>query len=97
MKNLKATVKALSIAAVASVMFSSCTIIMPVAATSNNVGSKHGTAKATTLFGFIHIAPDASIESAAKNGGISRISTVDMKTTNYLGIVIFQETIVTGE
>ena len=43
------------------------------------------------------VQPDASIKTAAKNGGISKISTVDVKNTSYLGIVNQVETIVTGE
>jgi len=40
---------------------------------------------------------DASIKSAAKNGGITKISTVDIKYGDILGIVQTYETIVTGE
>ena len=70
---------------------------MPVTATSNPVGSKVGTAKATTYFYFIAFNQDASIQTAAKNGGIKKISTVDMKTGNVLNIIWTFETIVTGE
>ena len=40
---------------------------------------------------------DASIQTAAKNGGITEISTVDVKTTNILNIILTYETIVTGK
>jgi len=40
---------------------------------------------------------DASIQKAAQNGGITKISTVDIKHTSILGIVVSYETIVTGE
>jgi hypothetical protein len=40
---------------------------------------------------------DASIQTAAKNAGISKISTVDLKTTNMLGIIVTYTTVVTGE
>jgi len=74
----------------------SCSIIMPVTATSNPVGSKVGTAKATIIIG-LFFNQDASIKTAAKNGGISKISTVDVKCTTLFGIICGVETIVTGD
>ncbi len=95
MKKLRNTVLGL---AVAGLMFlSSCSIIKPVGATSNPVGSKVGTAKATVYLGALAFDQDASIQTAAKNGGIKKISTVDMKQGNILGIIWTYETIVTGE
>lgn len=76
---------------------SSCSLTMPVNATSNTIGSKVGTAKATGYLGFLFFNADASIKSAAKNGGISKISTVDIKTTSLLNLIVTYETIVTGE
>lgn len=78
-------------------MLSSCSITVPVNATSNPVGAKVGRAKATGLFGFIFFNADASIKTAAKNGGISKISTVDIKQVNILFIITMYETIITGE
>ena len=75
----------------------SCSITMPVSATSNEVGSKRGTASGVCYLGVICLGADASIESAARNGGISKISTVDLKTTNVLGLIVTYKTIVTGE
>ena len=40
---------------------------------------------------------DASIETAAKNGGIKKIHHVDTKTTNVLGVYSEYTTIVYGE
>ena len=82
---------------VAAAFLSSCAVTMPVNATSNPIGTKVGTAKATGYFGVVFFDADASIQTAAKNGGITKISTVDIKTTNVLGIVWTYETIVTGE
>lgn len=89
----------LAIAAfVGTVMLSSCSITVPVAATSNPVGSKVGSAKSQQVFGFFPDGGDLSIRSAAKNGGISKISTVDFKRSLvFLWIVVAYETIVTGE
>jgi hypothetical protein len=68
-----------------------------VNATSNPVGSKVGTAKATGFLGILFFDQDASIATAAKNGGISKISTVDIKHTSLLNLIVTYETIVTGE
>lgn len=78
-------------------MVSSCAVTLPVNATSNPVGSKVGMAKATGYLGVLFFDQDASIRTAAKNGGITKISTVDIKHTNVLNIVVTYETIVTGE
>lgn len=85
-----------AIAAVMAMM-ASCAITMPVNATSNPVGDKVGMAKATGYLGIFFFDADASIRTAAKNGGITKISTVDMKQTNILGLIWTYETIVTGE
>lgn len=93
MKNFTRGLVAVCLAA----FVSSCALTMPVTATSNAVGSKVGTAKATGYLGIIFLDQDASIQTAAKNGGISKISTVDIKSTNLLNILVGYETIVTGE
>ena len=78
-------------------MVSSCALTMPINATSNPVGNKVGSAKATGFLGILFFNADASIQTAAKNGGITEISTVDVKTTNILNIILTHETIVTGK
>lgn len=83
--------------AVATLSMTSCALTLPVNATSNTVGSKVGTAKATGYLGVLFFNQDASIMKAAKNGGITKISTVDIKVSNILNLVITYETIVTGE
>ncbi len=82
---------------VAVAMLSSCALTLPVNATGNNIGSKVGTAKATGFFGVLFFNADASIQTAARNGGITKVSTVDLKRTNVLNIVTSYEVIVTGE
>ena len=84
-------------ACIATALFSSCALTLPVTATSNPVGSKVGKAVATGYLGSLFFDADASIQTAAKNGGITKISTVDMKNTSVLGIIVTHETIVTGE
>jgi hypothetical protein len=87
-----------AVAVIAVVAFlSSCSLTLPVNATSNSVGSKVGTAQAKGYLGILFFDQDASIQRAAKNGGISKISTVDIKSTSILNIVVTYETIVTGE
>lgn len=76
---------------------SSCAVTLPVNATSNPLGSKVGTASATGYLGVLFFDQDASIRTAAKNGGITRISTVDIKTSTILNLIVTYETIVTGE
>lgn len=79
-------------------MLASCSLTVPVTATSNPVGSKVGTAKSTQILGFFFDGGDLSIQSAAKNGGITKISTVDFKRQLvFLYLVVGYETIVTGE
>lgn len=78
-------------------MLTSCAVTLPVNATSNPVGSKVGTAKATGYLGVLFFDQDASIRTAAKNGGITKISTVDIKKGSMFNIIVTYETIVTGE
>ncbi len=89
----------LLLAFVAMVCFTSCAVTAPVCATGNPVGSKVGVASTTCILGaFFFDGGDASIKSAAKNGGISKISTVDFKSEMvFLYFVQKYSTIVTGE
>ena len=90
--------KKLGLAIVASLfLFASCSSIGPVCATGNKLGSKVGESTATFLFGVLPMGEsDAGIQAAARKGGITSISTVDMKTT--IGIfTVKYTTIETGE
>jgi hypothetical protein len=76
----------------------SCSVTVPVNATSNEVGSKVGIAKTNAILGFFFDGGDASISRAAKEGKISKISTVDFKhTIKLFGLIHSYETIITGE
>jgi hypothetical protein len=92
---LKLIIAAIMLSMIA--FLSSCSLTLPVAATSNPIGSKIGTAKATGFLGVLFFDQDASIQTAAKNGGITKVATVDIKQGNILGIVVTYETIVTGD
>lgn len=93
MKKVKTIFALLAVVAI----MSSCALTLPVNATSNPVGNKVGTAKATGYLGVLFFNADASIRNAAKNGGITKISTVDIKKTSLLNLIVTYETIVTGD
>jgi len=79
-------------------LMTSCSISGPLILTDNAGGAsaKKGEASYKVIFGFRPINVDISIATAAKNGGITKVSTVDQKiragifTTTYT-------TVVTGE
>jgi hypothetical protein len=83
-------------AGVAIMALSSCSVTFPVAATSNEVGSKVGQSSGNCYLGILCFDVDASIQTAARNGGISKISTVDYTQKNILGLIITHQTTVTG-
>ena len=62
----------------------SCASTRPGAATSNPVGNKVGVAKTTKVLSIFGGKDDMGINTAAKNGGITRISHVDIFTKNYV-------------
>jgi hypothetical protein len=91
------TFKKVVAASVAAVLLASCSITLPVTATSNPVGSKVGKASGNCFLSILCFGVDASVSTAAKNGGISKISTVDYTQKNILNLIITHETTVTGE
>lgn len=86
--------KVFGIFAVAAGLFAmaSCTSVAPVCATSNNVGSKCGTATETKILGIFPFTGDHGINAAAKNGGVSKISHVDMECYNICGYIYTKTT-----
>ena len=56
-----------------------------------------GTSEADVFLQILSFGGDASIMSAAKQGGITRVATVDIKKFDVLGIYQKYTTIVTGE
>ena len=65
-------------------LLSSCAAVKsPV--TSNPLGSKKGEATATSVLGWFAFG-DASVQKAAKDGGITKISHIDQKSTSVLGL-----------
>ena len=66
------------------------------AATSNPIGGKKGESCAMSILGIIGLG-DSSIATAAKAGGVSKVSTVDSNNFQVLGIYAKNCTVVTGE
>lgn len=60
------------------------------------IGSKTGEAKCTSILGLIATG-DASVEAAARAGGITKVMTVDHHSKNILGLFAEFTTKVTGE
>ncbi len=70
---------------------------LPKEVGDNSVRStKVGTATSQSYLGLIAVG-DSSIQTAAKNGGITKISHVDWKVKNILGIIGEYTTTVYGE
>lgn len=100
----------LSVGAVSALFLTSCSTVYPGSgagliytnvtegqtATSNSLGSKRGEATATGILGLVSTG-DASIQTAAKTAGITKISHVDTKKKSILGIVSKYTTVVYGE
>lgn len=60
------------------------------------VGSKTGTASSTSVLGIV-ASGDCSVATAAKNGGLKKVTNVDYEYTNFLGIWQKATVIVHGE
>lgn len=71
-------------------------ITKPVAITDNPVGSKTGEATASYLFGRIQLSGDLGLSTAAANGGVSKIATVEQRIESNPFMTKIT-TIVTGE
>lgn len=99
----KLVVSALAAIALAAVA-TSCTTVKPgygFGGTPVYTGSsiqKTGEATGMLLFGHLPLLDaDYSVSTAAKNGGITKVHTIDTKTYSILHIVVWKTTIVTGE
>ncbi len=73
-----------------SLFFTSC-VTSTYMVTDNPVGTKKGVAK----LALIGVEKDISLEKACQNGEITKIGTVEVRTTYF--IFPFVKTIVTGE
>ena len=98
----------LTVIAVAALLLSGCASVLPtgfiytevkvpVSASAAGMNySKVGTAKATSVLGIVATG-DASIKTAAANGGIKNIKFVDYDAKNVLGIYGEYTTTVYGD
>jgi len=68
----------------------------PFAVTSNSVSTKVGTGEVTSILGLIATG-DASIQTATKSAGITKIHHIDVECTNILGIFATYTVYVYGE
>jgi hypothetical protein len=94
---MKKLITMVVLAAVCFLAVGCATITSPVTATTNPVGSKVGQASGKIWLGMFGSA-DAGIQAAAKNGGITNISTVDFTSTlGILGLWVEYQATVTGE
>ncbi len=76
--------KLLIIAAASVALFAtSCITVVPIGATNNKI-EKTGIAERTIWFGLAFGHTDLSIQTAAKNGSITKIATVDYGYRNGL-------------
>lgn len=92
-KIIKNTAIALSVFALAS-----CTVSGPLHVTDNAGGknSKTGEASFKVILGFRPMNADASIVTAARNGDITKVATVDQKIRGGFFTMTYT-TVVTGE
>jgi hypothetical protein len=75
-----------------AIIATSCTISYPGIATGNTI-EKTGTASRKVWFGIAIRPVDLSIETAAKNAGITKIATVDYSVTGGLFTVTYKVTV----
>ncbi|MFK7756542.1 MAG: TRL domain-containing protein [Flavobacteriales bacterium] len=87
-------------------LLSSCSVTMPFAVTNNALGNKVGNSETTIIAGAAGVGnpgmglfvtnKNYGVVEAIKNGNISKVSTVDLKITNFY-LFTKAEFIVTGE
>ncbi|MFT5055781.1 MAG: hypothetical protein ACI80H_000485 [Pseudoalteromonas distincta] len=98
MKNMKNVIK-IFVAGLLVVSLNACSVTtrLPGMITDNPTGEKEGRATVKVVLNqFILNGGDVSIKTAAENGGITKISTVDYEVKSGL-FVSKHTTIVTGE
>lgn len=76
-------------------LFTSCTTLEGVSAYGPLDATKEGRARSIRVLGAV-INRDASVKTAAMNGGIEVVHTVDREVTNLAGLVVIYTTVVRG-
>lgn len=92
MKKIKNLLLFVSIASI----LASCSVAGPLMVTNHSIGSKRGEASRKIFFGITFGHTDLGAITAAKNGNVKKIATVDWKVTGKLFSTKYS-TIVTGE
>jgi hypothetical protein len=70
---------------------------LPITATGEIAkGDKVGTSECMSVLGWVAVG-DASIQTAMKNGGITKVTHVDWEARNILGIIGNYKTVVHGQ
>ena len=77
-------------------VYTNYTAPLGVELTDTKIGPKTGEAKTTSILGLVAFG-DASIQAAAKNGGLKKVYHADYKYFNILGIIKETTVIVNGE
>ena len=83
----------------AAILIASCSTVMPVAGATGSVGKKTGEASQAFVF-MLPLKGEGGVAQAAKNGGITKVGTVDVKVNWPASPVIpyvVITTVVTGE
>jgi hypothetical protein len=107
---MKKTLALATLSAAAALTFSGCAMTVGAPATgfilTNAKGpgmaatphkiAKTGTTQCQSILGLV-ASGDCSISTAAKNGGITKVATVDFDVSNILGLFATTTVIVTGE
>ncbi|HOZ86973.1 MAG TPA: TRL domain-containing protein [Bacteroidia bacterium] len=79
-----------------ALILASCSVAGPRMVSNHKIGSKRGEASRKIVFGITFGHTDLSLQTAAKNGGITKIATVDWKIKGgFFSRTV--STIVTGE
>lgn len=83
----------------AAILIASCSTVMPVAGATGSVGKKTGEASQAFVF-MLPLKGEGGVAQAAKNGGITKVGTVDIRINYPASPVIpyyIVTTVVTGE
>ena len=83
----------------AAILIASCSTVMPVAGATGSVGKKTGEASQAFVF-MLPLKGEGGVAQAAKNGGITKVGTVDVRVNRPASPIIpyfVVTTVVTGE
>lgn len=90
------TIKSLLAILISTTCLISCSVTTPIKVTDNEIGQKVGKSSYTIILGVRPFNGNAGIKTAAENGDIDKIATVDRKITSGI-FVTTVTTVVTGK